>query len=423
MSSAGWGTAPEIDGWAVFAATPTPYLLLTPDLVIVGVNQAYLRATSRAREHLVGLHMFEAFPDNPNDPGADGVRNLRASLERARDTGRPDTMPLQKYDIPIRDAGTVHFEERYWSPINTPVLDDTGRTILLIHRVEDVTDYVRERRGNHAEHEPSAALRTRIEAAEEDLFARVRELQEANERLRAAHARERQVALSLQRAMLPPSVAIPGLDVATRYLPATDEVRIGGDWYDVVELGGGRVGVAVGDVMGHRLAAAGMMGQLRSALVAAMHATESPAAALDVLDVYTASLQGQVFATVVLGIIDLRGRRLTYGNAGHPPPLLVCDGTPLFLNLAKTPPLATWLGQPGRPQATEQIPPEATLVLYTDGMIERRDRDIDAGLRRLAQVAGTAAQDGAESLADALVDELLPDGNDDDDVALVVIRF
>jgi PAS domain-containing protein len=111
----------SIDYQALFAATPSPYLVLGPDLVIVDVNDAYLRATGRSRLDLVGQYLFDAFPDNPADATADGVRNLGASLHRALQSKRPDTMAVQKYDIPVPSRPGV-FEERWWSPINTPVL-------------------------------------------------------------------------------------------------------------------------------------------------------------------------------------------------------------------------------------------------------------------------------------------------------------
>jgi PAS domain-containing protein len=124
----------------LFDAAPTPYLVLDPELTIVAVNQAYLNATKRSRDSLLGKPLFLAFPDNPEDGTADGVRNLRRSLEAALATGQPDTMAPQRYDIPVGDG---EFEERYWSPINTPIQSADGRITHLIHRVQDVTEFVR----------------------------------------------------------------------------------------------------------------------------------------------------------------------------------------------------------------------------------------------------------------------------------------
>jgi|GEM_PF-1545080 len=123
---------------AVFDAVPHGYLVLDPEFNIIDVNQQYLDLTRTRRKDLVGVAMFEAFPDNPDDPTADGVRNLRASLETARSTGRPHAMAVQKYDIPLRGPGGG-FEERYWKPLNTPILRQ-GKVVALIHHVRDVTE-------------------------------------------------------------------------------------------------------------------------------------------------------------------------------------------------------------------------------------------------------------------------------------------
>jgi PAS domain-containing protein len=123
---------------AVFEAAPHGYLILDPNFVIVDVNQQYLDLTKTRRKDLVGVAIFDAFPDNPDDPTADGVRNLRLSLETACASGRPHAMPVQKYDIPLRgpEGG---FEERHWKPLNTPVLR-AGKIVALIHHVIDVTE-------------------------------------------------------------------------------------------------------------------------------------------------------------------------------------------------------------------------------------------------------------------------------------------
>jgi PAS domain S-box-containing protein len=126
----------EPDFRALFEATPDPYLVLSPELRIVAVSDAYLRATMTRREELVGQGMFEAFPDNPDDPLADGVSNLRSSFERAIRSGRRDLMPLQRYDV--RDERGLWLE-KYWKPANWPVFDD-GRLIAMVHHVTEVTE-------------------------------------------------------------------------------------------------------------------------------------------------------------------------------------------------------------------------------------------------------------------------------------------
>jgi PAS domain S-box-containing protein len=124
---------------AVFEMAPHGYLILDTHFTIVDVNQQYLDLTRTRRQDLIGVEIFEAFPDNPGDPGADGVRNLRRSLEIVRSTGRPHAMAVQKYDIPLRDCPEGTFEEHYWKPLNTPILRE-GKVVALIHHVVDVTE-------------------------------------------------------------------------------------------------------------------------------------------------------------------------------------------------------------------------------------------------------------------------------------------
>ena len=131
--------AREPDFRVLFETTPTPYLVLSPDLIIVAVNDAYLRVTLTARESLLGCHVFEAFPDNPAYPEGQGPKNLYASLQRVLRNRVSDTLEIQRYDIPLEREGKKVFEEHYWSPINTPVFNGKGELTHILHRVEDVT--------------------------------------------------------------------------------------------------------------------------------------------------------------------------------------------------------------------------------------------------------------------------------------------
>jgi signal transduction histidine kinase len=180
---------PTLDYQRLFVAAPSPYLVLDAHLVIVAVNDAYLAATATDRDALLRRPIFEAFPDNPDDPTADGVRNLRRSLETVLATGRADSMALQRYDIPIdrNDAGQ-HFAERYWSPLNAPVFGADGRLTHIIHHVEDVTEFVQRHGVDCNQQRAAAELQMRAERMEADLFIRARELQEANQQLREAYA-------------------------------------------------------------------------------------------------------------------------------------------------------------------------------------------------------------------------------------------
>lgn len=178
-----------VDYRRLFDSAPSPYLILDADLIIVAINQAYLTATASDRDTLLGRPIFEAFPDNPDDPTADGVRNLRRSLETVLATAEADTMALQRYDIPVdRDDAGGHFVARYWSPINTPILGTGGRVTHIIHRVEDVTEFVQSHGVDVNQQRAPAEMQMRAERIEADLFVRARELQDVNQQLRDAYA-------------------------------------------------------------------------------------------------------------------------------------------------------------------------------------------------------------------------------------------
>lgn len=134
--------APPFDYEGIFRSTASAYLILDADLIIAEVNNAYLQATARTRESLLGKHIFDAFPENPKDPKATGVRRLRESLQRVIQTQTPDQVGLLQYDIPIGQAGEGRFEKRYWSPVNSPVLDQEGKLTHVIHQAIDVTPRV-----------------------------------------------------------------------------------------------------------------------------------------------------------------------------------------------------------------------------------------------------------------------------------------
>jgi PAS domain-containing protein len=134
-------TAPQIDYAAVFRDLPIPVLLLTPQYVIADLNLAYQQVTGRTREELLGRHLFEAFPDNPEDPDASGVRGIAASLERVLANGKPDTLSLQQYDVEMLD-NPGQFARRFWCPVNAPVFGPDGQLMLLVQCVEEITTRV-----------------------------------------------------------------------------------------------------------------------------------------------------------------------------------------------------------------------------------------------------------------------------------------
>ncbi|MGD3108916.1 SpoIIE family protein phosphatase [Streptomyces sp. YGL11-2] len=411
---------PGIDYQALFAVTPSPYLVLGPDLVIADVNEAFCRVTGSTRKNLLGRHFFDAFPDNPADPSAEGVRKLHASLHRVLRSKEPDTMAVQKYDIPVADQPGM-FDTRWWSAINTPVLGPDGQVSWIVHRGTDVTAFIL----SHPDPRPREGWApSDVEAMEVELYARARELQRLNEELHQAHARERQVAVTLQEAMLHTPHLVRHRDTAVRYLPAAGSLNVCGDWYDVVDLPENRFAVAVGDVVGHGLEAAAVMGMLRSGLSAAVRSVEGPARALEVLSLYALDVEGALSTTVVQAVVDTHARRITYSSAGHPPPVLLHqDGTCDLLDQATDPPLGARLEDVPRPQASVPYTPGDTFVLYTDGLIERRGEDIDAGLQRLADALARHTRHNPERLADALLAHLGVSSGARDDIALVVLRL
>lgn len=175
---------PLPDFRALFESAPGCYLVLLPDLTITAVSDAYLHATMTQRSLITGRGIFEVFPDNPDDPAATGVSNLRASLQRVLANKTLDTMAVQKYDIrqPADQGGG--FEERYWSPVNSPVFGPDDEVAYIIHRVEDVTEFVRLKQRGAEQHQITEDLRRRGDEMEIEILRRAQELQAVNKRLR-----------------------------------------------------------------------------------------------------------------------------------------------------------------------------------------------------------------------------------------------
>lgn len=163
----------------LFESVPGLFLVLSPKFKIVAVSDAYTEATKTIRNKIIGRDVFEVFPDNPNDPKATGVANLKASLNRVLETRLADAMAPQKYDIPSQDSKAGGFEERYWSPINSPVIDKKNELIYIIHRVEDITEFMLLKKKGFE-------METRTMQMESEIYLRAQELQETNEKLRDA---------------------------------------------------------------------------------------------------------------------------------------------------------------------------------------------------------------------------------------------
>jgi PAS domain S-box-containing protein len=233
-------------------------------------------------------------------------------------------------------------------------------------------------------------------------------------------SQERETALALQRAILGPAHRPAGF--AVRYEPASRPLEVGGDWYDLVELGSDRIGVVVGDCVSHGLEAATTMGQLRSACRALLLEEISPARVLDALDRFTELIPGGMCSTAFCGILDARTGQLTYSSAGHPPGILLrADGRDSLLEGGRGLPLAV---DPGtrRPDARLILPAGSTLLLYTDGLIEHRRRTLDDGIAQATAAVRAGQADPVDQLAAQVLARLTPPGGYEDDVALVIYR-
>jgi serine phosphatase RsbU (regulator of sigma subunit) len=261
-----------------------------------------------------------------------------------------------------------------------------------------------------------------VSAALADARAVESERRRAHERAELDRARAQfltEVAVTLQRAVLGPTVLPDGF--AVHYEPATGTLEVGGDWYDVVDLPDGRYGVVVGDVVGTGLPAAAVMGQLRSAGRALLLESRSPAHVLMALDRFAALVPGAAVSTVFCAVVDPANSTLRYSSAGHPPAIVAdLDGGIRLLEEAGSLPLAV-VDELVRPEADVALPAGSTLLLYTDGLVERRNEELDDGIARAAAALTAGRLLSPARLATRLTEQLLADAPDDD-VAFLLYR-
>jgi anti-sigma regulatory factor (Ser/Thr protein kinase) len=234
----------------------------------------------------------------------------------------------------------------------------------------------------------------------------------------------RETSLTLQRAMLPSVEPPPGF--AVRYEPAVPPLEIGGDWYDVLPVDDHRIGIVVGDCVGRGLPAAAIMGQLRSSARALLLTGAQPAVLLEQLDLAASLIPDAYCTTVFLAILDTESGILEYSNAGHMPAVLAGAGSDyrsrtVVLTDARSVPLAVRRDEP-RPQASQVLPSGSTLMLFTDGLVERKHESIDDGFGRAADVLAETMELPLDAVADAVLYELAPPAGYDDDVAMVIYR-
>jgi PAS domain S-box-containing protein len=352
-----------------------------PDDPLIWVNPAFEQLTGYRAVDVIGHNCrFLQGPDT--DPAA------VAAIREALAAGRTVTETMLNY----RADGST-----WWNEVTiTPVFDQVGELTHFVGVQSDVGERVR-----------ATEEMARVTAAEQD------------------------AALALQRSLLPVLPQVEGLELAARYVPGSDRAEVGGDWYDVLPLPDGSTGIAVGDVMGHDIQAAAAMGQLRSVLRSYAWEGHGPGEVLDRLNQLVCGLGMARIATCVYariervepdGRVDLR-----WANAGHPPPMLKTpDGYVHLLDAGASALIGVTIGNAAlleRASAQRELPVGSTLLIYSDGLIESRHRDIDAGIAALRDSFATADRSLS---AEDLVDQLLrASGSSDrsDDQCLLVVRI
>jgi PAS domain S-box-containing protein len=299
---------------------------------------------------------------------------IRRSVEAdLREPGRSRDLPDNEYRI-VRADGA----ERVLLGRSTVSVDADGRPVRLLGTVQDITETRRAER-------------------------------------------EHRIAEALQRSLLPEELPeIPGVHLATRYVPASTDMEIGGDWFDVVQLPNGHIALAIGDVAGHGLRAATAMGQVRMALRAYAAEGNSPAEVVDRVHRLVQRLLVADMVTLVYLVFDPETSSVGFSNAGHPPPLVIHDGRATYLTEALSPPLGVVTSPRPHAEAVAELPSGATLLLYTDGLVERRGVSITDGLTRLRSEAARPGAD-VQQLCDHLVQTMVPDPVSDD-VAILALR-
>jgi hypothetical protein len=412
------GTAGPVDYHAVFSVLTAPKAVLAPDLTILDANESLLRTIDAPASAVVGRHYLDVFPAQGPDQGA--VDRVVLSLERVARTGQIEMIGPHRYDLRGTAGGWV---ERWWLTTNLPVLDAAGRVTAVVHRAEDVTSVVLA--GGVAIPDvgrtTGPADATALSVVDQALL-----LGSSVDRYADVITRERSASLALQDSVLTPPPRIPGLTIDVRYRPAVPEVHVGGDWYDAFVHPDGETTVVVGDVTGHDVAAAAHMGHLRGVLRSVAFATDAgPAEALDAAERTAEGLGLQALSTVAVARVGTPGstgtRTVRWASAGHVPPVVRrADGTAHLLTARPSPMLGVGLGGP-RAEHAMSLGPGDTLLLYTDGLVERRDRSLRDVLDELPGRVEALGDVAPDQLLDALLAELVPLGSQDD-VALVMVH-
>ena len=388
----------------LYENAPCGLLSTLPDGTVVRVNDTLLEWTGHSREAIVGRR----FADLLSAGGRIYHETHYAPMLQMQGAVREIALEIVCADgsrIPVLVNSTLR-KEADGTPIGI-------RTVIFEAAVrrEYEQELLRARK-----HEQEARERAEV------LQRSMARLAEENAEL---YERERDIARTLQTSLLagePPSD--DRYSVATFYSPAIDTLEVGGDWHDAIAFDEDRVGISVGDVVGRGIEAATTMGQLRSAVRALACTGVSPARLLDHLDTFVGLVGRAWMSTLAYAEVDLQRGRMRYACAGHLPPLLVEPGeSPRLLWDGRSPPLTAHPNQPARYEDAITLRRGARLLLYTDGLVERRDRSIDDGLAHLLEEVETRRTASPAELVEQLPPVMLAGSSGEDDVCLLAFGF
>ena len=418
------GTAISPDRLAdVFDATPVALLVFDRDLTMVHANPAYLRAVGMELEEIAGKYVFDVFGDDPEAVGPSQSAALKNVMMGAVEHGNTQMLREYPYDIPNANGG---FDRRLWNVIEVPVPGPDGRADLVVHYTEDVTELVDARAARVLADTISEGLQNQVDEAQEALAARAAELERVNSQLAEALDHDRSIAETLQAALLSEVPSLEHLRLQASYRPAVDQV--GGDWYDVIDLPTATT-IVIGDVLGHDTRAAASMGQLKSMLrVLTWMEDSSPANVLGRLDLAVLGLHLDVMASALVARVTRVPEEspgmlaMSWSSAGHPPPLLIHPAGEVEVVEIGAGLLLGVQHRVGRTDTFTLLEPGAQVLLYTDGLVERRGETLDDGLARLVATVGDCLREGVgpDDLTEAVIDRMVGAAADDDIAVLLV---
>ena len=388
----------------LFDALAVPKIVLDPDLVVLDANRSYTELLGMPLDALVGRTLADALARVPGGPPP--VPRAMDAIARCLRTGMPEVVEPTRWDLP--DPRTGETGPRYWMLLVLPVVragDAAVRAVVV--RVEEV----------------DAAD---VQGADGGATPERMSWHSTVARMRAAAAAEREAAVALQTSVLTPPPDVPGLTLDVRYQPANRITRVGGDWYDVVLRESGRAVLVVGDVAGHDVDAAAAMTHLKGVLrTVAVEDDAGPAAVLDRAERAAAVLRLEAFAAITVAVVDRPApdgsRRVTWARAGSLPPVVRRADLGAELLDERPGRLFGLLLPRARPEQATVLEPGAALLVFTDGLVERRGELLTDSLEHLREDVEQVVDLRLERLADCVLARSTPIRGVDD-VALVALQ-